>query len=1694
MFLVNQSIAQLNNSWIDYSKTYYKFKLAENKLCRISQSTLAAAGISTANPKYFQLFRNGEEIRLYTSTTTAFGANDFIEFWGQMNDGKPDNQLYRNPDFQLADKYSLETDTCSYFLTLTTSNSNLRYSSRSNPAPAVNRLPETYFMRTIGYYYKNLIHSGEAKYVGEYVTSSSYDKGEGWASNPITPANPLTYQFQNLFLNTDGPSDSISVSVNMAGAALGNRSVSVKLFDTDITDNSFGVPPIDIANFEYSKTKISSLPSYLLFDPTYVPVTVSSTSDNVNDRLVVSSISIRYPAMFNFCNATNFEFTLPEKDSAEYLEIENFNFGTLPPILYDETNGDRYVGDISSTPGLIKFVLYNGTGSNRPSSRVRNFMLISQENPKLINGLVRRNFLNFNSQANQADYLIISNPLLNISGTGAKYLDSFRLYRNSVKGGGFTAKIFDINELTDQFGFGIINHPGSIRDFIRYADAAFTVKPQYAFIIGRGLDYMSMQNNKDNPIAQQLNLVPTFGNPPSDNLLVSPPGICNPLLPVGRLGAINANEVRNYYLKVKAYEAAQQDSSATVENKIWMKNFVHVVGGKDNAESELFKGYMNGYKNIAEDVAMGAHVETFTKTSSGPVQQLSGNRIEELFNEGLSFIDYFGHSSANNLEFNLNNPENYRNQGKYPFFNVSGCNAGNYFVFDPMRINGNLTLSEKYVLASQCGSIGFLADTHFGIPPYLNNFNSLLYQAFSRSMYGNSIGNQIDSVISLSGGADSDLDFYTRIHLEEINLQGDPAIKINSFSKPDFVVEDRSVVISPSTISLADSNFNVDIQVQNIGKAIEGSMVLSVIQKLPNDSVKILYRQLIPCISNTQNISLSVSIDPIKDKGLNKIIVSVDDSSQVDESIETNNTITKQFYIFDDDIRPIFPQNYGIVNFSNPTFAASTAKAIAQPRIFVMEIDTSGLFNSPLKRTYNKTSIGGLIEFSPDGFTFTNNTVYYWRVTVVPNNDSPYIWNSFSFIYLQGSSPGYNQSGYYQHLKSAYQGINLLADRKYYFEKIPRKLTVRTGLFPYYNYDHIDVSLDLNRVEEYGCIDYADPIGYNNLQFYLFDSLTLSPWQNHNVTGTSGLYSSNYVCPNGVDSSRAFFEFNYAIQDQRKNAIDFIDSIPVGTYVAITNLGRTINTSFINQWKADTAALGSGNSLYHKLKSIGFNKIDSFYKNLPFLYFFKKGDIDFPTTQVIGPKDSSYIEKTILLNSASSQGTIQSPIFGPAQSWTSFTWDGVSIDPQVNADNVNIELWGIRSDGNTELLSNINTIGLTDLDFVDAAIFPYIKVVMKNKDSIFYSPNQLNFFRFNAVPAPEGAIAPGIFYLSKDTLQQGEPVNFKIAFKNVSQTPFDSLMKVKFEIHDRYNVLHTINVSPRKSLVPGDTLLVDIALDSIGLMANNNLFIEFNPDNDQSEQYHFNNVLSKDFFIKKDIYNPFLDVTFDGVHILNRDIVASKPHILAKLKDENQYLSLSDTGSINLKLRYPDQTIHEFSFGDTMKFTPSNPADKENVATVDFYPYLPQDGEYELIVSGKDSSGNRAGVSDYRVLFTVINKPMISNLFNYPNPFTTSTAFVFTITGSEVPQNIRIQILTITGKVVKEITKAELGASLHVGRNITDYKWDGTDMNGQKLANGVYLYRVLTSHKGSTLEKYSTYYDDTDKYFNKGYGKMYLMR
>jgi hypothetical protein len=1674
--------AQLNNSWIDYSKTYYKFYIYKDTLCRIPGSVLATSGLGSVNADHFQLWRNGQQVRLYTTVSNApLSASDYIEFWGEMNDGKPDKALYRDQDFQLNEKFSLETDTAAYFLTVNPAGGNLRYTTAVNTAPST-ATPDAYFMRSIDVHYKKLLNRGYANRVGEYVYSSAYDPGEGFTSGDVIPSNPLQERFVPLNLYTAGPANGFSVRVNAAGNAENTRNLKINVNGPTGTE----IYNVGMPFFTYRKVAINNLPLALLTNTTNVIIAVTDVSGVSTDRLVVATVGITYPSTFNFNNAKQFYFELGPSATGNYLNISNFNAGSSQPILYDITNGKRYFGEIISTAGRVKFVLPASTDASRK------FMLISNDpsNVNIVTSLTTKTFLNMASPANQGTYLIISHRDLFNDGNNNNYVEEYRAYRASVNGGGFNSKIYDIDELTDQFAFGIKNHPASVRDFIRYADRNFTPKASYVLIIGRAVDYIDTWRNQGNALLSKLSKVPTFGWPASDILLSSEPGTIVPLIPIGRLGVINGGEVNNYLQKLIQYDAAQKFSSPYIADKAWMKTGMHVAGGKDSSENEAFKVYMNGYKNIYQDTLLGGLVETFSKTSTGTVQQANSQRIENMFNEGLGFIGYFGHSSASTFEFNLSDPELYHNTGKYPFFNVSGCSAGNFYNFDPSRISIKPTISEKFVLASQKGSIGFLADTHFGIPPFLNFYNTTLYEQFSKVNYGNSIGNQLKQVIQSLGGLNPNIDYYTRIHLEEINLHGDPAIRMNTSSKPDYVIEEPLIKINPTIISVADVSFNLKVKMQNIGRATGDSIWVSIKRKLPNDTIRVLFNKLIPATRSIDSVELVVPISPTSDKGLNQILVSLDYTNRVNELYETNNTVTKDFYIFEDELRPTFPYNYSIINQQNITFVANTANPLGANRQYSMEIDTTELFNSAFKKVYSTSGIGGLVQFNPTNISFTDSTVYYWRVAMLPTGTNPIIWNGFSFIYLPNSSTGFNQSHYYQHLKSTYNNIELQANRKFAYPKIPRNITIRTGLHPFVGYDRINVNLDFEQVELYGC-------RINSLQIYVFDTVTLRPWSNRNVSATEGMYGSGRVCANGADTTRRFFEFPYANPGgvpYRKRAMDFLDNIPNGMYVAITNFGNSLtNTSFINQWKNDTATLGSGNSLYHKLMSIGFTKIDSFTRNVPFLYFYKKGNSGFEGIHEIAATDTIQIDKVITLNSLIPNGSIETPLYGPARSWNELHWNGFTNDLTVT-DTTKVEVWGVRNNGSSSLMATVAPARDTTLAFIDASQYPYLKLKLHNKDDLNLTPHQLRYWRVNASLAPEGAVAPNVLYqMSADTVEQGQFINFALAFKNISQTPFDSLLKVKFIITDRNNVPHNIDIPKRKALIAGDTLTVSYSIDTRNYPGANTLFIDFNPDNDQPEQQHYNNVLYKDFYVKEDNYNPLLDVTFDGVHILNKDIVASKPSILIKLKDESKFLELKDTSLIKVQVRYPDQTLHDYHFGDSMVFIPANLSSGENTARIDLKPYFPEDGEYELIVSGKDVNGNKAGALDYHITFNVINKPMISNLLNYPNPFTSSTAFVFTVTGSEIPQNIRIQILTITGKVVREITKDELGP-IHIGRNITEFKWDGTDMYGQKLGNGVYIYRVLTNLNGKSLDKYRAEEDKTDKYFNKGYGKMYLMR
>jgi hypothetical protein len=1667
-----------NNEWIDYTKVYYKFSVGANGLYRISQPDLNAIGLGSTPAENFQLWRNGKEIPIYTSVATgAFSGSDYIEFWGEMNDGKPDNALYLNPDYQLNDHWSLQTDTTFYFLTVNPSGNNKRLVNTTNNIAGNTLSPEPYFTFTLGNYFNSKINAGNSAIVeNNYIYSSAYDKGEGWTSGDIGTGATLSISHNNLHVYNSGPAPTFSI--NAAGNNINTRSFRVNI-------NSVQVVQQEMDYYDYVKNQTSF--SLATLTSGNAVVNIINDCATSGDRMVVAQYELNYPRQFNFDNLKSFVFTLPANINGNYLQITNFSFGSTAPVLYDITNGARYVADISN-PSFIQVVL-------QPSSVDRKLVLVSEDNSNInpISSFQTRNFIDY--RASQGNYLIISHQSLFTASNGSNPVDDYRAYRSSPAGGSYNVKVYDIDQLVDQFAFGIKKHPLSVKNFIQFALNNYAATPKFVFLIGKGTNYVDYRSNENSPSTttkinlEKLNLVPTFGYPASDNLLSCFQGNNIPVVPIGRLSVISGDEINIYLKKVKDYEAAQAFSSPTIADKAWIKNVMHVAGADDAPTQNILDQLMSNYKSIISDTLFGGNVTSFSKSSPDPVQLLASDQIKQLFHDGLSIILYFGHSSASSLDFNLDDPAAYDNTGKYPIFIALGCNAGNLYNFDQTRLLTKPTISENFVLTPDKGSVAFLATTSLGIVQYLDIFNNSNYKSLSTTKYRAGIGEIMQDAIRRTFAITTQNDFYARIHCEQISLNGDPALKYNAQPKPDYVIENQLVKVSPSFISVSQNSFKVDAKMLNMGKAVDSNIVVEIKRTFPNNTTQII-RDTIRGIRYIDSISLNLPIIANRDKGLNKITITVDADNKVDELYETNNSVSVDVFIYDDAATPVYPPNFAIVNKQNIKLIASTANPFAASSQYTMEMDTTEFFSSPFKVTRSVTSVGGELEFTPN-LTFTDSTVYYWRVAPVPASGAPK-WTNASFIYLANSDEGFNQSHFFQHTKSDEQNIILdSASRAWKFDSLTNNLLIRNAIFPTAATQQGDftVAVNDNAFIGGGC-------AYNEVIINVFDGNSFKPMLN-NYSGAQGLYNSMIsTCHSGTDNN---FEYLFSDSASRRNAFTFLNNIvPDGAYVVIrANVNPTASANvYPSTWKSeDQPRYGVGNTLYDLLVNSGFTTIDSFNTARTWIFAYRRNNSQFLPRTVFSEGNFDKILLSLNCVTSDTLGYTTSPALGPAKKWKQLHWRGKSQDA-TSGDNPTIDVYGVDLAGNELLVySGINQSSQDfDLSALDATVYPYLKLKMRNIDSVNYTPYQLSYWRLNCIPVPEGAIAPNIVFQMDTAVDVGQPANFKIAFKNVSDAAFDSL-KVSLVITDKNNVPNIVPIPRQKPLVAGDTLTISTTINTKNLPGTNNLFINFNPNYDQPEQYLFNNFAYKTLYVKPDSLNPLLDVTFDGQHILNKDIVSSKPHVMVKLKDEAKWMVLTDTSLLTLKVLYPDGTLHSFYFNnDTLQFTPAAPApNTNNTATITFLPYFQQDGEYQLIITAKDESNNQAGNIAYRIAFEVINKPMISNMLNYPNPFTTSTAFVFTLTGSEVPQNIKIEIMTITGKIVREITEDELGP-LHIGRNITQFKWDGTDQYHQKLANGIYLYRVVTNLNGKSLDKYKSSDDNTDQYFNKGYGKMYLMR
>ncbi len=1671
------------NEWINYAQTYYKIKIVQDGVYRIDSLALAGAGVpvSSIDPRNFQVFGRGQELRIFIKGENdgVFNVNDYIEFFAEHNDGFLDSILYYGAKKQPNPYYSLFNDTAVYFLTWNNSVANSRLTAAGDTNFSAYSANNNYFFKEEIQAPPNDYFYGSTDFSG--ATDPEYDPAEGWFDYDFAWSNSKTFTLNTPKAYTSGPAAlarSVVVGTSNRFDITDDHRFNITYKNNNIT---YPLTTGDTLFDGYAQCRFSwSIPASTLaasatdviFDNKY---DVQFDNGSYQAYAAVSFVDLKYPHLPDMENKSTFRLFVPDASFAKtYLDLSNFSAGGNV-YLYDFGNNTR---DTVYPNGPNYRVLLPNTGSEKSCFLFSDNAVMNISSAQIKPCGTNGTFTNFLSQPIDSAFVIISHNSL------AAAAQSYKTYRSQK----FNTVLADADELYDQFAYGVIKHPLAIRRFCNYLIQNASIAPTNLFLIGKAITAWRMRKSTAN-YAQCL--VPTIGNPSCDNLFTA--GLngtfLDPAMSTGRLAASSPAQVNDYLNKVQQYESA-----APAE---WMKHVIHFVGGSSQAEQFQLALWMAADSAIIADTLFGGRVHTFKKTSSAPIQITLADSAKQLINNGVSIMHFFGHASGSGFDQNIDEPTDYSNFGKYPLIIANSCLVGD--IHEPIG-NQSYGTSEAWVMAQNRGVIGFLAAIGLQQSGMLNVYTNELYKNISYKNYARSIGTNIrktvSSIASLIPATHQDT-LFMRSVCWEMTLHGDPAVVINSFSKPDYEVDASGISFQPSIVTTEMDSFKVNVIVSNLGKAVNQPVDIEV-KRIFQDNSDSAYSLTVPHIYYKDTITLTLPVDKLRGGGMNKFEVRVDPSNILAEMNEGNNFANAVLFIRSGEIIPIYPYEYAIVP-ATPTLKASTGDPFAKSATYVFELDTTDLFNSPFKKTQTVTAAGSVVKALPLAWNnssfsvsaLTDSTVYFWRVKKLVNNDWRGNWKESSFEY-RPNKRGWAQAHFFQYKKDRFTFFDYnRPQRKFNFLSSGRTLYCQTyGIAPpnysqtYFNgsFYQLDVT-----VQEYnGC--QVTPA----LMVAVIDPVTLQPWGTHyndgftnwNPTHNFGNYNENGACRQRVEYHFQF-QTNSATQMQgMKNLLENV--VPNGYYILVHSwikgnfkswADTSLRTTFVN--------LGAAPNFASRPDTI------------PWIFFVKKGDLA-SVKDTLGTSQTQLLTYSTVLKNNNNFGTITTPLIGPALSWDSLAWRQEPTGIPAG-DSIRVNVIGVDLNGQETTVLNCPAptgIGVNKvfLNSISAQAYPYIKLFIYVKDDSLQTPAQVKKLQVFYQPAPEAVVNPSKgFSFYSDSVQEGDNLRLKLAVENVSEFSFTDSLQVKTWIVDKNKSTH--NLAPfyiKNPLLAGTMDTIKTIVSTIGYPGQNSLWVEVNPMNVPQwryEQYHFNNFAEMPFKVSGDKINPILDVTFDGIHIMNGDIVSAKPNVLIKLKDENKFLALNDPNKFKVYLKAPGQsTAQLIPFGQQLAFTPAQLPN--NSCKLNYTPQLATDGIYELTVQAEDMSGNSSGMLDYKITFEIVNKSTITEVLNYPNPFSTSTRFAFILTGSEVPQQFHIQIMTVTGKVVREISQDELGP-LHIGKNLTDYAWDGKDDFGDRLANGVYIYRVMARLNGNSIEHRDS---NADQFFTKGYGKMYLMR
>ena len=205
--------------------------------------------------------------------------------------------------------------------------------------------------------------------------------------------------------------------------------------------------------------------------------------------------------------------------------------------------------------------------------------------------------------------------------------------------------------------------------------------------------------------------------------------------------------------------------------------------------------------------------------------------------------------------------------------------------------------------------------------------------------------------------------------------------------------------------------------------------------------------------------------------------------------------------------------------------------------------------------------------------------------------------------------------------------------------------------------------------------------------------------------------------------------------------------------------------------------------------------------------------------------------------------------------------------------------------------------------------------------------------------------------------------------------------------------------------------------------------------------------------ILSDDKGPIVDVFMNDSTFAFGGLTNQNPLLLVKLSDASGINTVGNGVGHDIIGLLNENTQQQYMLNDYYAAT----LDDFTKGNIEFPFNKLENGRYSIRVKAWDVHNNPG--EGYTEFIVATNAELaLQNVFNYPNPFTTNTSFIFEHNRPGEFLDVIVQIFTVSGKLVKTIMANVMSEGYRVNPN--EITWNGLDDYGDAIGRGVYIYKV----------------------------------